>query len=177
MKNLSKCHWGAFAIDEIFPGNERGKRLVVPERIEGVTPLITAGEVDNGVSAFIANPEQKEYGDSITLDMFANVFYHPYKFNCDDNITVLSNKECSKYAYLFIVVALRMLRGKYSYAYQVRPNRLSKDKIMLPVGKNNKPDYAFMDQYMRAQERKLLAQYKSRIDKLLKVDVLTGGGV
>lgn len=40
---------------ELFGKSTRGKRLKSADRIEGTLPFVTAGEADEGVSAFIGN--------------------------------------------------------------------------------------------------------------------------
>ena len=39
-------------------------------------------------------------------------------------------------------------------------DRIKRDVICLPVTQENKPDFAFMDDYMRNQEKRLLEKYK-----------------
>ena len=50
---------------ELFGKSTRGKRLKSADRIEGTLPFVTAGEADEGVSAFIGNDVEvfrKNYG-------------------------------------------------------------------------------------------------------------------
>lgn len=153
MLKLSDRQWKPFRIGDYFNTEERGRRLTNPNRKEGKTPLVTAGEVNNGVSAFIDNDTHKQYRDAITLDMFANAFYQHWTFKCDDNITVLQLPNQSLYVHLFIVTVLKQLRSKYSYATQVRPQRLAHEKIMLPINTEGTPDWDFMHDYMYERER------------------------
>lgn len=159
--------WRAFFIEDLFDRIERGKRLVIKDRIIGSTPFITAGETNNGVSSFISNESHKTYSEAVTLDMFANAFYQGWPFKCDDNITVLKLRGQSKYVHMFLLPILSKLQEKYSYAKQVRPHRLSREIIQLPASPDGTPDWAFMSAYMQGLEREMLrealAYFKEKI--------------
>lgn len=168
--SLDSVEWKEFIIGDIFDTDIRGKRLKAADRESGNIPLITAGENNNGVSSFINNPNHKEYSNAITLDMFANVFYQPSIFKCDDNITILKNAKMNKYSAMFIASQLKKLKVKYSYGNQVRPNRLSRDKILLPIGEKGEPNWVFMENYikqmMNRQKSQIINYYKSQLSDI-----------
>lgn len=155
--SLNDVEWGEFFINDVFTFIERGRRLKIDDREEGDIPLITAGESNNGISSFINNPKQKTYNNALTIDMFGNTFYQQEKFKCDDNITVLKNKLFSKEIYLFLTSRLNILKYKYSYGKQLRPNRLNRDRIILPIDCAGEPNWQFMEEYIK-QEQKDIAQ-------------------
>ena len=47
--------WRTFKVDELFEKSTRGKRLKSLDRTNGDLPFVTAGEINNGISAFIGN--------------------------------------------------------------------------------------------------------------------------
>ena len=47
--------WGEFNLKNLFGSATRGKRLKSSDRINGNIPFVTAGETNQGVSAFIGN--------------------------------------------------------------------------------------------------------------------------
>ena len=57
---------------ELFGKSTRGKRLKSADRIEGTLPFVTAGEADEGVSAFIGNDVEVFSKNTITIDMFGS---------------------------------------------------------------------------------------------------------
>lgn len=168
--SLNSVEWKEFIIGDIFDTDIRGKRLKAADRESGNIPLITAGENNNGISSFINNPNHKEYSSAITLDMFANVFYQPSIFKCDDNITILKNAKMNKYSAMFIISQLKKLKVKYSYGNQVRPNRLSRDKILLPIDEKGEPNWEFMENYikqiMNRQKSQIINYYKSQLSDI-----------
>ena len=164
---LTDREWRTFFIEDLFDRIERGKRLVIKDRIIGSTPFITAGETNNGVSSFISNESHKTYSEAVTLDMFANAFYQGWPFKCDDNITVLKLRGQSKYVHMFLLPIFSKLQEKYSYAKQVRPHRLSREIIQLPASPDGTPDWAFMSAYMRQEEKVLMKEVISRLKRQL----------
>ena len=162
MKKLSACKWKAFYIEEVAE-IDSGRDIYDQERVDGTTPYVTATATNNGVGYFVGNTNHSLEEGCISVNRNGSVgyaFYHPYKalFGNDTRKLRLFNK--SKYVALFIVRAILAQKDKYEYGYKLGTGRLTRQKIMLPMTPSRKPDYAFMDQYMRAQERKLLLQYK-----------------
>jgi len=152
---LKDKDWKQFSLGDLF-SFEKGERLTKPDRIEGDFPLITAGENNNGVSEYISFKEFKDkkkiFQNSITVDMFFNVFYHDYEYFSDDNIHTFTaiNFELNKYNSLFLVTVLSKLKYKYAYGRQVRLMRLPSEKIKLPVDKNGSPNWRFMEDYIKS---------------------------
>lgn len=176
---LTDREWGEFFVKDLFRGISRGSRLNQRDREEGDIPLITAGEEFNGISSFISNVAQREFCPAITLDMFANAFYQGYKFKCDDNISVLNldnSVSQSKYIYLFLVVALSRLKEKYSYAKQVRPHRLTRERLLLPIQSDGTPDWEFMSAFMQRVEHETLSKALAFFRSKECDNMLRGGG-
>ena len=177
---LTDREWGEFFVKDLFRGISRGSRLNQRDREEGDIPLITAGEEFNGISSFISNVAQREFCPAITLDMFANAFYQGYKFKCDDNISVLkldNSVSQSKYIYLFLVVALSRLKEKYSYAKQVRPHRLTRERLLLPIQSDGTPDWEFMSTYMKQEEERLIVSARRKQEELLLENIVLLGAL
>ena len=87
-----------------------GKRLKKEHRREGTIPLITAGETNNGIAGYIKNDEMPIYKDSITVDMFGNVFYQDGYCTGDDNIYFYTNDQLNYRIKLYITSALSYLK-------------------------------------------------------------------
>ena len=101
MVSLDEREWKAFRYEEIFK-NYHGKRLNKEVRMDGFTPMLTASESNQGVSAFISNPDMPRHSKCVTVDMFGHAFYHNYEITGDDNIYFFENDDLSKYTKLFI---------------------------------------------------------------------------
>ena len=88
-------------------------------------------------------------------------FYHPYEALYSNNVRKLRLKVNSKYAAMFVARTITAQRGKYSYGYNMGTARLKRQVVMLPVDDAGKPDWAFMEEYMRRIEGVLYARYSS----------------
>ena len=162
---LKNKDWKEFYIKDLFL-IERGKRLTIANRIKGLFPLVTAGYKNEGVANFIKNQEQKTYKQSITIDMFGNVFYRNYNFKCDDNIHVLKSNILNSDNGIFISVAIqKSTMNIFSYGKQFRLKTIEKQKILLPITPKGEPDYVFMESYIRKKEQENLKIYKNYISK------------
>lgn len=54
---------------------------------------------------------------------------------------------------------MQRLENKYSFNREINDMRINKEKIVLPIDEFDKPDYAFMEQYVRQQIATLKLQY------------------
>lgn len=170
--NIENKKWKEFSVKTLF-NIKRGKRLIVRHRIKGNIPFVTAGFANQGVAELIENQEQKTFSNSITIDMFGNVFYRNYFFKCDDNIHVLSNPTINSNSGNFIVNCIQQTtKDVFSYGKQFRLKTLEKLKILLPINSRKEPDYEFMEQYMRHKEQEKQKEYKqfiqTRVSQLKK---------
>ena len=52
LKDYQHIDWGVFNLENLFGGATRGRRLKSADRIIGTLPFVTAGERDEGISAF-----------------------------------------------------------------------------------------------------------------------------
>ncbi|ELM3649139.1 conserved hypothetical protein [Flavobacterium psychrophilum] len=159
--------WGEeIYLSELFK-IKRGKRLTVSNRIKGERPLITAGKENTGVAEFIGNENQEIFPeDTITIDMFANVFYRNYCYSADDNILILFDKiKIKSKTKLFIVNSInKALSSTFSYGKQYRMNNFLNTKIQLPT-KKGKIDFEFMETFVA----ELSAQRVAELSAHLKV--------
>jgi len=130
---------------------QHGNRLIVPQRVIGDIPFITAGKINQGYAQSISNYDEDECFDTgITIDMFANCFYHNFKFAADDNIYVFNKKQkINKYIALFLVTIINKQQYKYGYGRQFRKDDAEKCKFLLPVAKDGQPDWEFMENYIK----------------------------
>ena len=170
--SLESVQWDKFKFSLFFK-NYHGKRLVERDREQGKTPLLTAGEANNGVASFIGNETMKKYKDFISIDMFGNAFYHSYEATGDDNIYFFINEKLSLCVKLFLVACINKQKSKFSYGKQFRQQNADSLTIMLPLDSNNQPNYEFMESFMKNLEQKhlqkILAYYTHKLDS-------SGGG-
>lgn len=179
MKKIDDLKWREFDIKDIFPDIKRGRRLKTDDHIQGNTPYVSSSAMDNGVDNFVSNEEGvRRFSNCITIANSGSVgssFYHPYEFVASDHVTALGNERFSAYVYLFIATITRRLSEKYSFNREIKDPRLKREKIMLPVDKDNEPDYAYMEEFMKTIESKLLTRYKNYLNAKVLQNVNGGG--
>ncbi len=118
-------------------------------------PYVTRSAVNNGVAYFaeqtIKTDEKINKGNVITIGAEGfTAFYQPIDFVNGNKINILENKKLNKYNALFLCSVLNAeLRGKFNYGRGVTKERMKQISINLP-SKNGKPDFIFMENYIKS---------------------------
>ncbi|NCS26613.1 MAG: restriction endonuclease [Microcystis aeruginosa BS13-02] len=173
MKNVE---WGVFNLEELFGKSTRGKRLKSEDRISGTLPFVTAGEKDEGISAFIGNDVTVFSENTITIDMFGSAKYRNYKYGCDDHIAVVHTQKLPKPVAIFITSAIH--KKSYTGEFHYGRNFYAKDadtlNISLPTN-NGKIDFEFMESFIAELEAERIAELEAeRIAELEAYLLATG---
>lgn len=166
---LENKEWKEFFITDIFSAIQRGKRLTKENQNEGNIPYISSTSLNNGIDNFINNTSNvRIFSDCLTIANSGSVgasFYHPYKFVGSDHITHLKKENMNKYVYMFISTLTNRFSEKYNFNREINDARISREKIMLPINKEEKPDYEYMEQYMKNMTHKKINQYLNYLNK------------
>ena len=173
MLNLHDREWKEFYLRQIFPDIQRGKRLKTADHVKGNIPYVSSSAVNNGVDAFIGNSGKvRKFDECLTLANSGSVgktFYHSYEFIASDHVTALKSSELNKYSYLFVATIVQRLEEKYSFNREINDARINKEKIVLPIDKSGKPDYVFMEQYVKEREEKIIQNYINYIGDVVQI--------
>ena len=176
MLDLNDRKWRPFFLTEIFPTIQRGKRLKSEAQVPGKIPYVSSSAMNNGVDNFVSNTQRvRTFSHCLSLANSGSVgssFYEPFTFVASDHITHLKNNKYNKYHYLFIATLVNRLSHKYNFNREINDNRISREKIVLPIDETGKPDFDFMEAYCREREQLLIQKYKSFIGQIAQ----TGGG-
>ena len=151
---LQKVEWGEFTFKSIFNKIKQGRRLKKDDQQSGDIPFVMAGVTNTGVVNYVSNPVAYFPKNSITIDIFGNVFYRDYAFGAGDDTGVYWNDKItySKETMLFFAIAMRKsLEGQYSYGKKLRSSQSLHFKMSLPI-KNNKIDFSFIDKFIAELE-------------------------
>jgi len=164
MKKIEEVKWGEYRILDIFSISP-GIRLTKADMIEGCTPFVGATDSNNGITAFCGNDNSSKDSNVLGVNYNGSVvenFYHPYSalFSDDVKRLHLKNVEGNKYIYLFIKQCILKQKPKFEYGYKFNGERMKEQIILLPSTNDGTPDYAFMEEYMKLIEKKLLTRYK-----------------
>lgn len=150
---IKSVAWAEFFLKDIFPCVQRGKRLTREKQTEGNTPYVSSSALNNGVDNFIGNTSGvRKFKNCLSLANSGSVgscFYEPFEFVASDHITHLKKEALSPYQYLFISTMLNRLSEKYNFNREINDTRISREKILLPIDENGKPNYTLMEQYAK----------------------------
>jgi len=154
LENISTRHFEKFLLKDLFGASTRGKRLKSDDRIAGNLPFVTAGETDEGISAYIGNEVEIFSKNTITIDMFGSAKYRNYDYGADDHIAVVHTEKISKFAAIFVTAAIHKSshNGQFHYGRNFYAKDADSLEIYLPT-KDGEPDYEFMKNFISAVQK------------------------
>ena len=160
---LSEKEWKEFKIGNIFSVSTGS---LIPKEIlkKGTIARLTATDNNNGVFDFYEKVEHKNYREVtnfISVSFLGSVFYHSYTASLDMKIHAVQilNTVLNRYLAEFLVFCFKKMASIYSYGNQLSSTDLPKKKILLPITDKGNPDYAYMENYMKALENEKIIQY------------------
>ncbi|MHA1575395.1 MAG: restriction endonuclease subunit S [Alphaproteobacteria bacterium] len=169
MKNRE---WKEYYFTEIFKiyssssGIDKNKLILK----KGDIPYITRSEKNNGIDLFLCKQNDRYNTDSsnvITIGLDTQtVFYQSREFYTGQNIQILESKHLNKSIAAFLIPLIEIQMEKFNWGgYGATLSRLKRSKILLPTTPKGKPDYAFMETYMREKEQAKIKKYIKYISK------------
>ena len=100
--------------------------------------------------------------------------YKQEKSLCGGTVICGYSKNLNKYTGLFISCCSDMQASKYSHGYSRNDLRLKRDIIKLPITKEGKPDYQFMEDYikeMMTSKREVYVRFLKEQTTNKKIDI------
>ena len=107
-----------------------------------------------------------ENGNILTVDSatIGICFYQETKFSASNHVEKLIPKfQMNKYIALFIQTLINKEQFRYGYGRKFSQTRLKKSKIKLPVDSENKPDWEFIENYIKSLPYSGNLLYKSQL--------------
>ena len=155
-----------FNLEKLFGKSTRGKRLKSDDRVSGILPFVTAGETDEGISAFIWNEVTIFSENTTTIDMFGSAKYRNYKYGWDDHIAVVHTENLPKYAAIFVTTAIHKSshNGQFDYWRNFYAKDADELNIQLPT-QNNQPNYGIMEILISAIQKLVIKDVVEYADR------------
>lgn len=154
---IDTTKWKYFPYDQekensIFKIN-KGKRLTTKDQSDGEIPYVSSSGMNNGIDNHIGNGHTDE--NCITFACYGTigeVFYQEQKVWASDNTNVfyLRDKKLNPYLGIFLVTVLRLEKFRFSYGMTGKKSRLQGFEIKLPVNKQGKPDWQYMETFIKS---------------------------
>lgn len=155
MERIDTSGWKEFWLRDLFEFKLPQGDLQVKQVEDGDIPLITPSAFNNGLLQRVSADSNSTLfsANTLTVDMFGNAYYQEeeYYVTAHGHVNVLLPKILlNKNNGMFIATAIRsMFLKKYGFSEMCTQKVLNNEKVKLPVTADGKPDYAYMDQYMR----------------------------
>ena len=169
LDDFENLKWQSLNLENLFGKSTRGRRLKSEDRIPGTLPFVTAGEAEEGVSAFIGNDVIIFSENTTTIDMFGSAKYRNYKYGGDDHVAIVHTENLQKFAAIFVTTAIHKSShtGKFDYGRNFYAKDADELSILLPV-KDQKPDYATMETIISAIHKLVIKNVVLYADKRIE---------
>lgn len=164
---------GVFIIKSTSTGIDKNKLLKSEDKV--TIPYITRSNICNGINQFIPETQKEKYNldeaNVITIGLDTQtIFFQPHTFYTGQNIQVLRHEKLNKYNAQFLIPLLKIQMKKFNWGGNgATLGRLLKTKIILPIDKDNNPNWLFMEEYTKAIfeiKRKKYIQYANTFSNL-----------
>ena len=134
-------------------------------------PYVTRTDNSNGIAHFVSS-ENLLYGydpaGCITVGLDTQTaFWQPHDFVTGQNIQVISGNKLNQYLAHFIVPLLRsQMTAKFNWGGNgATLGRMKRLEIMLPATDGGRPDYEYMEQYVKNMMLHKYEQYLAFIER------------
>lgn len=164
-----------YKITDLF--NVKNTHSILQSQIRensGKTPYLTAAKGNNSVSSYIScPPEWIDEGNCIFIGgKTMTISYQETDFCSNDshNLALYLKKQNkrTKYVQCFIVSALiKTLGEKYYWGDSISKKKIQADIVYLPVNDADEIDFDYMESYIKAIEKKVIADVVKYKDKSL----------
>lgn len=170
LKEIEKLEYQKFNLEKLFGKSTRGKRLKSADRITGSLPFVTAGETNEGISAFIGNRVTIFPANTTTIDMFGSAKYRNYEYGADDHIAVVHTQELEEDAAIFVTSAIHKSshNGQFDYGKNFYAKDADELSILLPT-KGVVPDYSKMATIISAVKKLVIKDVAEYANKKIRV--------
>ena len=132
---------------------KKGKRLTKKDQSDGEIPYVSSSSLNNGIDNYIGNGHTDN--NCISFACYGSIgeaFYQDQKAWISDNANVfyLRNKKLDPFLAMFLITILRLEQFRFSYGMTGKKERLQSFDIKLPVTKEGKPDWDFMEKFIKS---------------------------
>lgn len=121
---------------------------------EGKVPFVASGAFNNGIEKYVETQKNEilDKGNCISVSAIGGFsFYQENDFigrgGAGSAIKLLYNDNLNEKNALFICSILQIILAKYDYNTMLSGAKLKTEKIYLPVDKDKKPDWKYMESY------------------------------
>lgn len=127
---------------------------------DGDVAFVASGAFNNGIEKYVKTDEELDKGNCITVSAIGGFsFYQKNDFigrgGAGSAIKILYSDKLNEKNALFICAVLQKTLNKYDYTTMLSGDKLKKEFIYLPVKKDGKPDFDFMEKFIENLQKQL----------------------
>lgn len=162
--------YGKFVIGEIF-NSQNGDNNLRKSDVNGKgVHIIAAGVKNNGILGLSDKGAKVINANTITVDMFGNVYFRDFNYKMTRSVFSLELKEgaLSEEAGIYICSELKQLAELFDYDNMCSFNKIKTLSIELPIKSDGTPDFDYMERYIRAIEKVVIADVVKYKDKVIE---------
>ena len=135
----------------------------------GIYPYVSRSALNNGIERFVAKQTGYDMDDKnvITVGLDTQTtFFQPMEFYTGQNIQVFRNSKMQKYEALMFCVLLQKQMKNFNWGGNgATLGRLRKKSLMVPVTDHDLIDYEYMETYISAIQKIIIADVVRYADK------------
>lgn len=151
---ISPIKWVTFNLMDLFKISASRDGLVNEYQVGKSVPYISSTEHKNGIIQFV-NEEGTNKAGTITANRGGSVgyfFFQPIDYIATPvDVRILTPKfAINIYIGFFLTTILRQEKYRFNYSRKMGTDRLGKIKIKLPANKQGKPDFEYMEKYIKS---------------------------
>ena len=172
MEQIDTSGWNVFKVGDLFEVSRPVARSQAKYK-EGSVPFVASGNYNNGVVKWCEplEGEALDWKGCITVSpLDGAAFYQPVDFlgrgGAGSAILLLRSDNLTEMSGLFISAVLRAALTKFSYNDQINSQNILVQEIKLPATVDGKPDFAYMDEYMRNE----MKESEASLENLMQAD-------
>lgn len=156
---------------DIYPTKSYGQTNATLFATKGDVPVIVNSSTDNGVGGWVAlAPTEKgnmiTFSDTTTSDA---IFYQPFDFVGYSHVQGLHPYDpisWTENSYLyFLSLFKKSANGRFDYATKFTRYLAMDMEVEMPISSNGDIDYSFMENYISAVKKQIIARLKEFIER------------
>lgn len=166
-----EVRFGKFKASDLFD-IKKGKRLTQADMIDGNINFVGSSSTNNGITAKIGNTEHLHPAKTFTVSYngsVGEVFLQEEQFWASDDVNVWYPKFSFNTEVIeYIMSVVRKHRDKYSYTAKWTIDKMRDEILLLPIKSDGTPDFDYMEKYIRAMEKVVIADVVKYKDKVIE---------
>ena len=182
---LVTINWKKFRLDDLFEIKQGYYNAKPDSSTCGKIPFIGASDSNNGVTSLhnIEDIDKSSKRSDDTLDdkifdgncicvtnngSVGYAYYQEFKFTCSHDVNPLYPNPAmgwtmNKYNALFLCGVIEQERFRWAYGRKWRPSRMKESVISLPVDSAGKPDWRYMEDYIKEIISEVKEQFRTSV--------------